>query len=115
RPRYSTMPCRTATRIVASAKGHTRYASLVPSAELRWFSVARALSGAKMAEPSQNLQCLLLGLEQGGRVCPDPTQRVGPLGAGRTLRVQPKRRGIEKDALALDLFDHRALRQHVLE
>ena len=74
-----------------------------------------AASLAKMAEAPQQLQRCLLGFEQGRRVGADPVQGVSPFRARRTLRMEPKRRRIEEDALAFHLFDHRSLGEHVLE
>src|SRR4029077_6100854 len=115
RPACSPMPCTTAKVICASACGHARYARVVPSAEANEPWAVSALSRAKVAETSQDLQRLLLRFEQGRRVRADPAKRVCPLGTRWALRVQTEGRRIEEDALAFDLLDHRPFRQHVLE
>src|SRR4051812_14827317 len=96
--------------------GQARKASLVPSVEWRVPSrLVSALSGPKVTEAPQDLERLLLCFEQGRGVGPHPTQGVGPLGARRAQRVQPEGRRIEKDALALDLLDHRSFGEDVFE
>src|SRR5215472_3009875 len=77
--------------------------------------MAPAASGAKVAEPPEDLERLLLRLEERGRVGADATQRVGPLRAGRAHRVEAECRRIEKDAFALDLLYDGALGEHVFE
>src|SRR5712692_3905896 len=91
----------------APALGQPRYEILVPSADSIVPSRARAPSAGKVAEASQDLERFLFSLQQ--------RRGVGPFGARRTLRVKPKRRRVEKDALALDLLDHRPFRQHFLQ
>src|SRR5438034_119741 len=68
-----------------------------------------------MAESPQDLERLLLGFHQTRRVCANAVERVRPLGAGWALGVEPERGRVEKDSLALDLLDDRALGEHVLE
>src|SRR5437879_1620763 len=70
---------------------------------------------AKVPEPSEYLERLLLGLHQGRGVGADAAQRVGPFRAGWALRVQSKGGRVEEYALALDLLDDGSLGQHVLE
>src|SRR5438132_1514811 len=101
---------------LAPETGHDRYASLVPSAELMNPLLATsAPSGAKVSEPTQNLERLLLGFEQRRRVRADAAQRVSPLRAGRALGMEAKCRWIKEDPLAFDLLDHRPLGQDVFE
>src|SRR5258706_8889240 len=77
--------------------------------------VGVAVSGTKVAQTSEDLQRFLFSLHQGGGVRADAAERVGPFGAGGALRVEAERRWVEEDALALDLFDHGSLGEHVLE
>src|SRR5713226_7517625 len=105
---WSPRPCTTANVSSASAFGHARYDSLVPSADAIVPSRARVPSAGKVAKTFQDLERFLFSLEQRRRVGPDAEQGISPFGARRTLRVKPKRWRIEKDALALNLLDHRA-------
>src|SRR2546430_11909130 len=77
--------------------------------------VVCAVSGAKVTESAEDLERFLLRFEKGRCVRPDTAQRVGPLGAGWALGMQPEGGWVEKDALALDLLDYRPFGEHVLE
>jgi hypothetical protein len=68
-----------------------------------------------MAETSQDLERFLLGFHQRRGIGAYAAQGVGPFGTRRALRVESKRRRVEKDALPLDLFDHGPFGEHVLE
>src|SRR5438045_4268564 len=114
-PLCSPSPCTTANVRVAAESGHARKASRVPSAELKKPCVASAPSGGKVPETSQDLERFLFRLEQRRRIGSNSAKRVGPLGAGRTHRVQPERGRVEEDALAFDLLDHRSLGKHFLQ
>src|SRR5690348_2480166 len=115
RPLCSPWPWTTAKVIRAPGTGQARYASLVPSEEVRKPLLACAPSGAKVTEPAEDLERLLLGLEQSGGVSADPAECVGPLGARRALGMEPESRRVEEDSLALDLLDHRSFGEDVFE
>src|SRR6266852_402961 len=112
---WSPSPCTTANVSSASALGHARYESLVPSADAMVPSRARVPSAGKVPEASQDFERFLFSLEQRRRIGTDAEQRIGPLGARRTLRMQPESRRIEEDALALNFLDHGAFRKDLLK
>src|SRR5581483_8005873 len=98
-----------------SPTGQARKARRVPSADVTNPSVSVSASGAKVAEPSKDLEGFLLGFEQRRSVCADAAQGVSPLGARRPLRMQAERWRVEEDALAFHLLDHGSLREHFLQ
>src|SRR4051812_36637921 len=96
RPLCSPRPWTTAKVMFAIGSSQARKASLVPSAELMEPCAATALSGAKVPEPSQDLERLLFRFEQRGRIGAHPAQRVRPLWTGWAHRVEPESWWIEE-------------------